>query len=47
DPTAWSNLGVALHRQDRIPEARDAWTRALAIDPDLKPALDWLQRTAP
>jgi tetratricopeptide (TPR) repeat protein len=35
DARAWTNLGVALNRQEKINEAIEAWQRATAIDPKL------------
>lgn len=35
DARAWTNLGVALNRQNKESEALEAWNRAVAIDPKL------------
>lgn len=35
DARAWTNLGVALNRQDKTAEALEAWKQAIAIDPKL------------
>lgn len=35
DARAWTNLGVALNRQNKDDEALAAWTRATALDPKL------------
>jgi hypothetical protein len=37
-PEGWINLGFALERRRQLPEARDAYDRALAIDPRLADA---------
>ena len=31
---SWLNLGLAYVHQEKIDQARDAWTRALALDPN-------------
>ncbi len=41
---AYSNLGVLLARQSRIDEAREHFQRALAIDPTVHPAEEFLSR---
>ena len=43
---AFVRLGVCLAKQDRMAEARDAWKRALAIQPSRRDVATWLQ-TAP
>lgn len=35
DAKAWTNLGVALNRQEKTREAIEAWKQAIAIDPNL------------
>jgi tetratricopeptide (TPR) repeat protein len=35
DARAWTNLGVALNRQDKTAEALEAWRKAISIDPKL------------
>jgi Flp pilus assembly protein TadD len=35
DARAWTNLGVALNRQDKTNEALEAWKQAIALDPKL------------
>src|SRR5689334_254363 len=35
DARAWTNLGVALNRQEKTGDAIAAWQRAIAIDPKL------------
>jgi len=35
DARAWTNLGVALNRQDKTNEALEAWKQAISIDPKL------------
>lgn len=35
DARAWTNLGVALNRQEKTAEAIDAWKQAIALDPKL------------
>jgi len=35
DARAWTNLGVALNRQDKTNEALEAWKQAILIDPKL------------
>jgi superkiller protein 3 len=35
DARAWTNLGVALNRQNKVVEALEAWNKAIAIDPQL------------
>ncbi len=35
DARAWTNLGVALNKQDKTVEAIAAWRRAISIDPKL------------
>jgi len=35
DARAWTNLGVALNRQNQRAEAIEAWNRAIALDPKL------------
>ncbi|HET9479053.1 MAG TPA: tetratricopeptide repeat protein [Pyrinomonadaceae bacterium] len=35
DARAWTNLGVALNRQDKTAEALEAWKHAISIDPKL------------
>jgi tetratricopeptide (TPR) repeat protein len=35
DARAWTNLGVALNRQEKTSDAIAAWQRAIAIDPKL------------
>lgn len=35
DARAWTNLGVALNRQDKTNEALEAWKQAITIDPKL------------
>jgi Flp pilus assembly protein TadD len=35
DARAWTNLGVALNRQEKTAEATEAWKRAISIDPKL------------
>jgi arylsulfatase A-like enzyme/cytochrome c-type biogenesis protein CcmH/NrfG len=46
DPAAWSNLGVARIEQGERERARDAWRRALELDPEHEPARDAMRRTA-
>src|SRR5687767_9440140 len=35
DARAWTNLGVALNRQNKTTEALEAWRQAISIDPKL------------
>lgn len=35
DARAWTNLGVALNRQDKTTDAIEAWQKAISIDPKL------------
>ncbi|HSK62913.1 MAG TPA: tetratricopeptide repeat protein [Pyrinomonadaceae bacterium] len=35
DARAWTNLGVALNRQEKTTDAIEAWKQAIAIDPKL------------
>ena len=35
DARAWTNLGVALNRQEKTAEALEAWRKAIAINPKL------------
>lgn len=35
DARAWTNLGVALNRQDKTNEALEAWKQAISLDPKL------------
>ena len=42
--TVWSKLGLALAMTDRLPEARTAFERALAIDPSNGPAREALKQ---
>src|SRR3712207_3712623 len=35
DARAWTNLGVALNRQEKTAEAFEAWRKAISIDPKL------------
>lgn len=35
DARAWTNLGVALNRQNKSNEALNAWNRAIEIDPNI------------
>jgi len=41
---AWSKLGLALAMIDRVPEARAAFERAVAIDPSYGPAVEALKQ---
>jgi len=41
----WYNLGVALERQGRVSEARQAYTKALELEPGLTAAKNALRRT--
>ena len=38
DARAWTNLGVALNRQDKMRDALDAWRQAVQIDPKISGA---------
>lgn len=40
----WDSLGEALVHAGRKPEAREAFVRALELDPRLESSLQWLQR---
>lgn len=44
---AWNNLGHALMLEGRLPEARNAWRQALAIDPGYLKARQNLERWEP
>jgi Flp pilus assembly protein TadD len=45
DPAIWSNLGVARFEGGDRDGAREAWGRALAIDPEHEPSRDAMRRT--
>jgi tetratricopeptide (TPR) repeat protein len=47
DAVIRDHLGDACHKLGKIPEAREAWTRALALDPEIKGVGEKLKSTEP